>query len=211
MLVVLLVVIVALSLMFWYRSDTPPAAPANLATEVASYAGKVEPTSVYAGQTAQIAFAAAQKTAVSWQPDAALLNASATWPQGSTRQDLLSGETTWSYTFFSPETDKTALISVLGNEASMVMQGTLNQPAQPVNPGGWTLDSTDAIKQFLNEGGTDFMNNEGVTSLMMTLTADPENGRVQWLIQLAATQALRILTMRIDATSGEILAIDKTA
>ena len=75
----------------------------------------------------------------------------------------------------------------------------------------WNLDSRDAIDRFLQEGGADFMNSEGITSLTMTLTADAENGRIQWLIQLTATQSLRTLTMQIDATSGEIVTVAKTA
>ncbi len=211
MLAALLVIVVALSLMFWFRSDTPAAAPANVATEVASYAGRVEPTSVFAGQTAQIAFTAAQKTAVSWQPDAALLNASATWPQGMTPQALRDGETTWAFTFFSPAAAEMSLISVIENEASVITQGAFPPPAHLIGPTAWNLDSRDAIDRFLQEGGADFMNSEGVTSLTMTLTADEGNGRIQWLLQLTATQSLRTLTMQIDATSGEIVTVAKTA
>ena len=210
MLVVLLVIVVALSLMFWFRADTP-AAPASAATEVASFANKVAPTPVFAGQTAQIAFVAAQRTAVSWQSDAALLNATATWPQGATAQELRVGETTWGFTFYSPAADEMALISVIEDEANLIMSGPFAEPTQLIGPTGWNLDSTDAIDQFLREGGVDFINSEGVTNLTMTLAADEENGRIQWLIQLAAAQSLRTLTMRIDATSGEILTIDKTA
>jgi hypothetical protein len=211
LLVVLLVGVVALSLMFWFRADEPVAETDNLATEVASYANKVEPTSVFVGQTAQLAYAAAQQTAVSWQPDAALLNATATWPQGSTPDTLLKGEITWAMTFISPANNQMALISVIENQASMITQGALKEAVKPINVGGWNLDSSEAINRFLLEGGEAFMRNEGLTSLTMTLTADPENGRVQWLMALAASQSLRTLTMQIDATSGEIISKDQSA
>ncbi len=210
LLVVLLVIVAALSLVFWFRPDAPTTASPNIAAEVAAYANQVEPTPVHAGHTAQIAYTAARETAVSWQNDAILLSARATWPQGMTEKELRQGETTWTFTFYSAAADKTALISVIDNKANIITQGTLKQPANAITPAGWHLDSSDAIDQLLEQGGTDFINREGITSLTMTLTTDPENGRIQWLIQLAATQSLRLLTMNIDATSGEILSVDQT-
>jgi hypothetical protein len=210
MLVVLLVIVAALSLMFWFRSESQVAEPANLATEVASYAGQIEPTPSFAGQTAQLAFVAAQRTAVSWQADATLLNATATWPQGLSTQDLRTGETTWGFTFYSPTAGQTALLSVIENEASIIMKSPAQSPSHLIIPTSWNLDSVDAMDLFLQQGGTDFMASEGITALSMTLTADKGDGRIQWHIQLAATQSLRTLTMNIDATSGEILTIEKT-
>lgn len=210
MLVILLVVVVALSLMFWFRADEPVAETANIATEVASYANKVEPTSVFVGQTAQLAYGAAQRTAVSWQPDAALLNATATWPQGSTRDTLLKGEISWAMTFISPATNQMALISVIEDQANMITQGPLKQDSHPIDLGSWEQDSTETIEIFLIEGGDVFMRDEGLTTLTMTLSADPENGRLQWQLLMAASQSLRSLTMQIDAASGEVISIDQS-
>jgi hypothetical protein len=212
MLALLLVVVAVLALMFWFRSDKPGAAavPANAATEVAFYADKVEPTPVFTGQTAQMAFVAAQRTAVSWQPDAVLLNATATWPQGASEADLRQGETTWGFTFYSPSAASMALFSVIDNEASLVMQSAMPQPDQLLDTSGWNLDSSDAIDRMLQEGGAAFINEEGVTALTMTLMMGGDNGRILWLIQLSATQSLRTLTMSLDATSGEVLEVNQT-
>ncbi len=210
MLVVLFVIVAALSLMFWFRSDSRGTEVGNLATEVAGYADKAEPTSVFTGQTAQLAFVAAQRTAVSWQSDATLLNASATWPQGATAVDLRSGEATWGFTFYSPATAQMSLISVIENKATIIIQGPSDVPAYLINHTSWNLDSNEAIDLFLQQGGAEFMNTEGVTALTMTLAIDEENGRIQWIVQLAAAQSLRTLTMNMDATSGEILILNKT-
>jgi hypothetical protein len=213
MLALLLVIVAALALMFWFRGNEPgvAAVPANTATEVAFYADKVEPTPAAEGQSAKLAFVAAQRTAVSWQSDAVLLNATATWPQGATEEALRQGKTTWGFTFYSPSTASMALISVVDNEAGLIMQGAMETPTQLFDTNGWNLDSSDAVDRLMQEGGSAFINEEGVTALTMTLTTDADNGRILWHIQLAATQSLRTMTLSIDATSGEILEINQTA
>lgn len=212
MLALLLVIVAALALMFWFRGDEPgmAAVSANTATEVAFYADKVEPTPVFEGQSAKIAFVAAQRTAVAWQSDAALLNATATWPQGAAETDLRQGKTTWGFTFYSPAAASMALISVVDNEASLIMQGPMAAPTQLFDANGWNLDSSDAVDRLLQEGGSAFINEEGITALTMTLTMDAENGRILWLVQLSATQSLRTLTLSLDATSGELLEMNQT-
>lgn len=212
MLALLLIIVAALALMFWFRADEPglAAVPANTATEVAFYADKVEPTPAVAGQSAKLAFVTAQRTAVSWQPDAQLLNATATWPQGATEEALRQGKAAWGFTFYSSAAASMALISVADNEASLIMQGAMEKPARLFETSGWNLDSTDAIERLLQEGGSAFINEEGVTALTLNLTMDADNGRILWQIQLAATQSLRTMTLSLDATSGEILEINQT-
>jgi len=60
---------------------------------------------------------------------------------------------------------------------------------------------------LLAQGGQEFLAREGVTSMVMTLTTDNENGRLEWLIGLFAPQTENTLALRLDATSGEILEI----
>ena len=114
-LVLLLVVVGALSLTFWFRNDrTAVSAPAsNSAAIIADRADDIAPTPTFDGRSAIVAYAAAQNTAVAWQPDAQLFNAQATWPQGSTADELRQGKTSWGFTFYSPATASMALISVL--------------------------------------------------------------------------------------------------
>ena len=213
MLALLLVVVAVLAVLFWVRSDEPGVAggPANIAAEAAAFADKVEPTPVFAGQTAQIAYVAAQRTAVSWQSDAVLLNATATWPQGATEAELRQGKTAWGFTFYSPTAAGTALISVVDNEANLIMEGALPGADQLLDTSGWKLDSSDAVGRLMEEGGAAFINEEGITALTMSLMMDEGNGRILWHIQLSATQRMRTFTMSLDATSGEILASNQTA
>ena len=208
-LAILLVVVAVFSLLLWFRPDDQQAAP-NSEAAIAAQANQVAPTSVFEGQTAKLAFVAAQSVADSWQSDAALLNASATWPQGASTKQLLDGETTWSFTFYSPATGSTALISVVENNATLLSAGRYELTTPLLAASGWQLDSKDAIEQFLAEGGESFINNNGVTNLTMMLSTSSETGRIEWLVSLFGTQTLRSLTMQLDATSGEILTLDES-
>lgn len=205
-LVILLIVVAVFSAMLWLRPNrNNPTGPASSATVISARANDIAPTSVFAGQTAKVAFAAAQSVAATWQGDAALLNADATWPQGTKPQDLLKGETTWSFTFYSPQTGSSALVSVVENEATLLSTAPYQTTAPVLSASGWQLDSDEVITQFLNQGGEDFMLSNGVTTLTMRLSTSNEAGRMEWFISSFSEQTLHSLTMRIDATSGEVV------
>lgn len=207
-LVLLLLVVAAVSLIFWFGADGRASGPpANSATTLAQRAAEIAPTSVFEGETAKVAYARAQQTAVSWQPDARLLNLSATWPQGTDAQQLRQGETSWGFTFYSAAMRQIAVISVVEDRATVVSQGTHNQAGPLLEASGWNLDSHEAIEAMLAQGGDHFLTNEGVSTMMMMLTTDDNegDGRMEWQVNLISLKNGRALSMRIDATSGEIL------
>ncbi|WP_420630387.1 hypothetical protein [Candidatus Leptofilum sp.] len=208
-LVVLLVVVAVLSLTFWFRNDRTavPAPSFNSATTIAQRADDIAPTPEYDGRSAIIAYAAAQETALAWQPDAQILTAQATWPQGATAQQLREGETSWGFTFYSPSAQKIAVFSVVEDNVALVSEGDHQQTEPLLSASGWNLDSDEAIKAFLAGGGNRFLNEGGVATLTMALMASDieENGRLEWQISLFSLQTGQAFTMRLDATSGEIL------
>ncbi|MCA9919261.1 MAG: hypothetical protein KC445_14980 [Anaerolineales bacterium] len=209
-LVVLLLVVAALSLTFWFRNDrTAVSAPSssNSATIIAQRADDIAPTSEYDGRSAIIAYAAALKTAESWQADAQILTAQATWPQGATAQELREGETSWGFTFYAPSAQKIAVFSVVEDTAVLVSQGEHQQTEPLLSASGWNLDSDEAVETFLAGGGNRFLADNGVSTLTMSLLASDveENGRLEWQIALFSHQTGQAFTMRLDATSGEIL------
>ena len=214
MLVVLLVVVVVLSLLFWFRPDSEQTVTqgSNSATTIAQLADDVAPTSSFEGQTALFAFVAARKVAIDWQADAQLLNATATWPQGTTADELLTGETTWGFTFYSPDKGNSLTLSVIENNAQIITQGNVNQAYTPLDITGWKVDSDDAIRELLNNGGAQFINEEGITILTMALLADNLNNtnQIEWLLSLISTQSGRVMDLRINAHSGEIVELTQT-
>jgi len=207
-LVLLLVVVAVFSLVFWFgpdRADNSP--PANSATVIALRADDIAPTSVFEGDTAKVAYAKAQQTAVSWQADAKLLNATATWPQGANVNQLRDGDATWSFTFFSPAASRISNISVVEDNVNVVSQNEHSPKNMILEATGWNIDSNEVVDLFLKEGGRQFLSEEGVTTLAMILHADDldADGRMKWELNMINLQNGRGLKMQIDATSGEIL------
>lgn len=165
------------------------------------------PTSVFAGETAKTAFEAALGVAQQWQPDAALVTATATWPQGVTVDTLQTGSSTWGFTFYAPNAVETAVVTVVDNEAQFVTASAYNQPEPPqvVPVQAWLLDSHDAVIAFLESGGAGFIEEVDTATLAMALGAQTENGRLDWSMTLLAPGNGRSLFMRFDANTGEKL------
>lgn len=199
-LIVLLVIVAGLAFSLWVQPNFSSGPEAVLA--------EVAPTPVYEGQTAMAAAAAAKTQAQNWQPDATLYKASATWGQTLNDDLLSSGASAWSFTYYSPASQSLATITVTDNAPSAITAGPQNLQLTPRDIiGGWKVDSAEAVRILLEQGGQDFLAREGVTSMVMTLTTDNENGRIEWLIGLFAPQTEDTLALRLDATSGEILEI----
>ena len=215
LLIILLIVVVVLSILFWFSPDSPDAqqgnggSPQNSATIVAQSAAEVGPTPVYMGQTAKLAYVTAERLAKSWQADAKLLNATATWSQGATLSSLQSGETTWAYTFYSPAMKRATTISVLDSQASFI--GETNSPIDYTlnDVTSWQLDSHEVIQLLLDQGGYNFINQEGITILTMALMMDDgtPSSQMEWLASLIGTESGNFLDLRVNATTGEILEI----
>lgn len=211
-LVVLLIAVAVVSLLFWFgpnrQATQGPAA--NSATAVAQRAVQIAPTSEFDGQTAHVAYAAAQLKAQEWQSDAQLLNASATWEQGAVPQDFVDGATTWGFVFYSPSAQQIAMISVVENVASVVSTSAHQQETAVLQASGWNLDSADVIRSLLQSGGNDFLSTQGVTTLALSLLLDDEdgNGRMEWEASLISLQNGTAIIMRQDATTGEVLAVE---
>jgi hypothetical protein len=199
LLVVLLVAVVVLSLIFWFQ----PEGTAN--TAVTNNTAVIEPTSIYKEYTAMTAFALSEREAKAWQSDAQLLNATATWTQGADRNDLSSGNQTWNFTYYSASQAAISTLTVLEDKPSFLSEKGVARTLSPATASGWRTDSSEAVRIFLADGGDAFLTNQGISTLIMTLTTDNANGRIEWFLSLFANESGNALTMRIDATSGEIL------
>lgn len=201
LLVLLLAIVGVLALLLWFQPDVsqPPTVPTQAAV--------VAPTPVYVGQTALAASLAAQQQATVWQPDAQLYKADATWPQGASVSDLRKGASAWSFTYYSPGRLANAVFTVVDGESSLVTESAVQRPLQLQAATNWKVDSPQAIEKMLREGGEQFINREGITTLIMAMTTDGPDGRSQWFISLFAPQTRHSFTMRLDADSGEVLEV----
>ncbi len=209
-LVVLLLAVAALSLLFWFgpnKTQQVEGPSANSATTIAQRADDIEPTPEFDGRTAKRAYAAAANEATLWQGDAQLLNATATFSQGATPEQLIDGETAWSFTFYSPASSQIALISVVEDNANLLSSNAYTAQNELLSVSGWNIDSSDAVQRVLQEGGRDFIASGANPTLTMALYAEDQegNGRIQWEASLISLLNGNALILSIDATSGEIL------
>jgi hypothetical protein len=86
--------------------------------------------------------------------------------------------------------------------------GPDNVDLNPLNiAGGWKVDSPEAVRILMAAGGRDFLAREGVVSMVMTLTTDNDNGRLEWLVGLFAPQTENSFSIQLDATSGDVIEI----
>jgi hypothetical protein len=206
-LVILLLAAAGLGLSLWLKPTGPQTAAGPQAV-MAAYADDVAPTPAAPGQTAKSAFVAADPIAKAWQPDAMLLTASATWPQGAQPQDIAQGAGDWALMFHSPSARRSAVITLTDGQ-HVLSPGQSEQTINVLASSSWQMDSVDVVEKFLNDGGKAFIEKEGITILTMTLMMnDPnDNGRIEWLISLLSTQTGNSYSMRIDAASGETLQV----
>ena len=180
---------------------------------VTSRADDVEPmdhvaavrTSDFSGTTSMQAYELAKEKAIQWHPDALLITANTTWSQGTTRGDLLTGARSWNLGFYSPSTSSAANFEVLADQVKHVNEFALKQSVSPEEVNQWRIDSTVAIYRLLDEGGDDFLDEYGISTLTMSLMNDDESDRLEWLLLLLGTQASKTLIMRLDASTGEVL------
>lgn len=211
LLVLLLLIVVGVSAMLWFRPEVPTLdenAAAN-ATAVAAREEGAASTPVVEGRTARLAFVPAQNEARQWQEDAVLVQAQATWPRNTGADTLQAGAASWSYTFYSPEAGRTALIVVRDEQASLLSESA-NKVAEPLaNVTGWNVDSQQALTQFLEAGGSAFMRDARTTTAIMELSLANENQRPEWFMSLFANRSGRSFNMRLDASTGDVIEVER--
>ncbi len=203
-LVVLLVVVAGLAVMLWLQPDAPPVAEAPPTPLVA-------PAPSYTGQTAFSASTAAQREAKSWQADATLLKATATWPQGASLETLSKGTEAWNFTYYSKEAQATAVITVVDGRASFLRENSVNNTLSPQPETSWRVDSSTAIQTMIDSGGGRFFRRQPVATLVMNLTTINEEARIEWFISIIGEQSGDAFTIRLDAATGEVIEIIEPA
>ncbi|MCP4428811.1 MAG: hypothetical protein GY803_30365 [Chloroflexi bacterium] len=205
MLVVLLVVVAALAIMLWVQpAESVPGEPSQRPAVVA-------PTPSYLGQTAFSASTAALREAQTWQADAALLKATATWPQGASIEMISEGASAWNFTYYSPGRQTSAIITVVDGQTSFLRENTVDDALSPLPATSWRVDSSTAVQTMLDKGGARFLRRERISTLVMNLTTINASNRVEWFVSLIGEQTGNSFTIRLDAATGEVIEIIEPA
>ncbi|MEW5987034.1 MAG: hypothetical protein AB1791_10410 [Chloroflexota bacterium] len=213
-LVMLIAVVALVVALFWAgpgRSDlsnldlVPTAAAPGSWPTTAGQAAAPDLRGWQNSRTAQMAYGVAQAKARQWQADATLLMVTGTADAGdSARPSAIS---TWGYLYYSPAARSAVAISVVENRAALVTQGVPAGPLAPLDASGWRIDSPAAVEKLLAAGGAEFIGQEESATLFMTLTTNNESGRIEWFLSLINNQSGRSFTVRLDASTGEILEV----
>lgn len=197
LLIVLLLVVGVLAFLLWSqpRFTSPPNVPAAaVATPV-----------ILAQQTALSAEARANRAAAEWESDAVLYKASTLIPRGASNDMINYGLSSWTFTYYSASSNSIASIGVEENQANLQRNQSARTTLSPLAISGWKIDSPEAMRIFLNDGGDTFLSREGQADLIMELRTDTDSNRIEWFISLIAGRSGPTLSMTIDATSGDII------
>lgn len=209
LLVAIFAVVAITVIFFWFRpalqsigvAGSPPTIPA-----VVTFSSTNPFPILY---TAQVNYAAAQRSASSWRSDGQLLSSTATWASGNSRNEILASEIAWGYTFYSPETSTVAIISVVNGQATLTSEKSASAALLPLEIQQWKVDSNEIVDQLFASGGTQFLEREGNSILTMTLARNLRTGRLEWFVSLISNGTSHSLTMTIDAGTGEILLLEE--
>lgn len=202
----LLVVVLVMGLLLWLQ----PGMGIGTAPPLPTVDAPVAPTPSLPRDTALLAFTTAQTEARTWQSDAALVQASATWTQGAPREDLLSGMATWDFTFISPSAGAVAVFSVVDEDAQLIAENELQREVTVQDVSSWRLDSPQAIARVMEEGGEAFLGGAGTSTMTASLHTGRHPDKIEWFISLISKYSGESFTARIDATSGDVLAIEQS-
>jgi hypothetical protein len=166
-------------------------------------AGSVQPVETYllpaTPHSARSLYDRAEQVAKEWQPDAALTSAVASWP--FVTQDDLSGPVDWTFSFFSPGTQRIYVLNVYPERIVPLRETLSPYPLPVVALEGWRVDSHQALSAWLNGGGGDFLRSHPVVDVSVRLGL--EDGRAAWGVAGVDRESGSTFAVRLDAALGK--------
>lgn len=156
------------------------------------------------GDTARQAFAPAAELAAQWQEDAGLTAVST--------QLLAVGkgsgnDAEWGFQFFSPSTQKLALVAVSGGKARMVRPPMLSPYALPTfSLEQWPIDSDRALQTWWDHGGNSIVKQYPQVDAKMQLRVSEDLGnRPVWVVAGIVANRNTTLTIFVNAGDGSVV------
>lgn len=185
-----LILLVVVGLLF-YGQLAGPAAFSSV-TGLASY-----------GVTARQALAPAAEFAAQWREDAQLAVASC-HRRAVGRQP--EAEIEWAFQFFSPATQRLALVTVAGGKARMVREGLSPYVVPTFSTEEWLVDSDQALQVWWDRGGSTVLEQRPDTDLAMELRVSDEGGEYPvWIVAGLVEGAENAFIVRVNATNGALV------
>jgi hypothetical protein len=155
-------------------------------------------------ETAREYYPAAVTEAQNWQTDAQLVNATASWSNVESEEDLQES-TAWGYTFLSPQTRSVRVVSVTPDGAEHVQTSDATATTRGVDAILWQVDSEQVLGLFLNSGGRDFLAQHPGITVTLRIGLDESGERLVWYAMAIYSPERATLVVTVDATTGELL------
>jgi hypothetical protein len=154
--------------------------------------------------TAREAYAMASSEAQNWREDAQLVNATASWANVASEEQLAE-EVAWGFTFLSPQSAETQILSVTraGAERSHEMRSTSTSRVADLT--SWQVDSPDVVNLFLDHGGREFLNQHPGATITLRLGPEQESSRLVWLAMGIQSADKSTFVLQVDANTGEVI------
>ena len=167
-------------------------------------AGPPGPTPWYKVLTAREAYPQAEKVAKEWQSDARLSSATAAWSR-PTVADLTTGRTAWGFSFVSPSAGETAIVTVVGQQAERVQVQRASKIPELLDVAGWQVDSPQAVRMFLDNGGEGFLRDHPDSEIHLRLSTRAKEGTIFWLAVGLSADGQSSAFLQVDAITGRVL------
>jgi hypothetical protein len=153
--------------------------------------------------TARQSFAPAAELAAQWQEDARLAVISCLRPTVGVHSGR---EVEWTFQFFSPSTQRLALVAVAGGAARMVRDSVSPYMVPTFSAETWRVDSDQALQTWWDRGGRTLVTRRPDTDLALRLSVPGGEGEHPvWTIAGLVAGTETVFTVTVDATNGEFV------
>ena len=153
-------------------------------------------------QSARSLYPRADQAARSWQADAQLVSATASW--SFARVDDFSQPIDWTFQFYSPGTGQLYVVSVDEAQALPITSQLSPYSLPAVSPEAWRVDSQEGLSTWLNQGGAAFLKAHSVVDVSARLHHSAD-GRLVWSVVGMVRDSQVFHLVRVDAESGQVI------
>ncbi len=155
------------------------------------------------GVTAQESFDPAIKLAAQWQKDAHLAAVSGQWSKVGLQQ---RDEIEWAFQFFSPSTQRMALVTVTGETARLVRESLSPYKMSTFSIKEWRVDSDQALQTWWASGGSTLVKQRPDTTLVMQLRiSEGDDDAPVWMMSGFVSGMENALTVMVNASDGALV------
>ncbi len=144
----------------------------------------------------------ADQAARTWQGDALLAAATASW--SFAQIEHLEAANDWTLQFYSPSTQQIQVLTASEEQVLPIVSSLSPYELSTVEMEEWRVDSHQALSTWLNAGGAAFLDRYSIVDISARLGFSKEK-RLEWSVVGVVRDSQTFHQVRIDATSGDVI------